>query len=240
VELAPDAQEPSNGISEYSKPRGKAQPTTFGWIWLAVIALVYLAVWPVGWFDNATELTPDHSDILGYCFGAAAILAIVSGIVIFVQSEGAKAARIALALVTALASGIGGALLSSTIANIIENHIDFPAGKTRTFRALLPIGRAYRMDSRTGSSWIIQPVIWTNIDITQSDYRFMLSHRGWNGRGPEPDSVSSRAYFCARVLIQQSGDALRVLNAGRSTLPDGAVGICSEMASKDSSLTLVT
>lgn len=240
MQPASGPQELSSGRSRDPIPSGKARPTTIGWIWIAAIALVYLAVWPVGWFDNATELTPDHSDILGYCFGAAGILALVSGIVVFIQSRGAKAPRMILAIVVALASGICGVLLSSTIANIIENRIDFPAGKTRTFRALLPIGRAYRMDSRMGSSWIIQPVIWTNIDITQSDYRYMLSRRGWDGRGSEPKSVSSGGYFCAKVLVQQSVDALRVLHAGRLTLPAGTIGICSEMASKDPGLTIIT
>ena len=236
----------SLGVQDRSKeppeapiPPSKARPTTFGWIWLAAVTAVYIAVWPAGWFDTATELTPDHSDILDYCFYVAGVLALVSGVVLFVQSKGSTIGRLGLAFVASLAGGIGSLLLSSTVANIIENRIDFPADKTNTFRGLLPIGRAYRMDSRTGSSWIIQPLIWTNIDITQSDYRFMLSHRGWSGKGSEPDDVRSDGYFCARALMQKAGGAIRVLHAGHSRLPSGTIGICSEMQAADRSAVVV-
>lgn len=220
-------------------PPGKAKLTKVAWMWAAGIAIAFALMWLASGYDDATELTPDHSDILGYCFDAAGLIAVASAVVAFFQSKGAITARVGLAFCFALEGGLATILLSGRIANIIENRIDFPASNTKTFRALLPIGRAYRTDSRMGSSWIIQPVIWTNIDITQADYRFMLLHRGWDGERPEPKTVSSGGYFCANVLMQQSGDALRVLHAGSSRLPAGTIGICSEMESKDSKLTVV-
>ena len=211
----------------------------FAWLWAAAIAIAFVLMWLLSGSDNATELTPDHTDVLNYCFYAAGLITFLSALVGFFQSKGAMNARIRLAFVFALEGGLATILISDRVASIIENRIDFPPSTTRTFRALLPIGRAYRMDPRTGSSWIIQPVIWTNIDITHPDYRFMLFHRGWNGEGPEPSSLSSDGYFCADVVMQQSGEALRVLHAGSSKLPTGTIGICSEMASKNPKLTVV-
>jgi hypothetical protein len=139
-----------------------------------------------------------------------------------------------------LIGGLATVLLLSTVANIIENRRDFPPERTRTFGALLPIERAYRMDSRTGSSWIIQPApIWSNIDIAHADYSFMLARSGTGSTRKEPSNVPSRSYFCAKVTMQQSGEALRVLHAGSQALPAGSVGVCSEMASKEPSLTVI-
>jgi hypothetical protein len=215
--------------------------TKFAWIWLAVLALATIFVWPLGRFDTTTELTPDHSDILEYCFWIAGLVAVVSMAVCFFQSKGALPSRILLSLLCfGLLGGLSTVLLLSTVANIIENRWDFPPERTRTFGALLPIERAYRMDSRTGSSWIIQPApIWSNIDISHDDYRFMLARTGAANARKEPSNVSSQSYFCAKVTMQQSGEALRVLHAGSQALPSGSVRVCSELASKEPSLTVI-
>jgi hypothetical protein len=227
-------------VEEKAKPP-RVKLTKLAWVWLAVLALAMISVWPLGGLDTATELTPDHSDILEYCFWIAGLIAVVSMAVCFFQSEGALPSRILLSLLfLGFLGGLSTHLHLSTVANIIENRRDIPPERTRTFGALLPIERAYRMDSRTGSSWIIQPApIWSNIDIAHGDYRFMLARTGAANARKEPSDVPSRSYFCAKVTMQESGDALRVLHAGSQALPPGSVGICSEMASKEPSLTVV-
>lgn len=215
--------------------------TRVAWWWLGALALALVSVWPLGHFDNATELTPDHSDTLAYCFWAAGIVAVSSALVCFSQSKGSLASRVLMS--TLVFGGLGGLatlLLLSTIANIIHNHRDFPPETTQTYWALLPIERAYRADFRTGSSWIIQPApIWSNIDISHSDYSLMLGRPASGGERSEPSSVSSRSHFCAKVEMQQSGDALRVLQAGTQKLPPGTVGVCSEMVASEPSLPVV-
>lgn len=225
---------------EQAKP-ARVKMTKFAWVWLGVSAVAMISVWPLDRFDTATELTPDHSDTLEYCFWAAGLVAISSMAVGFFHSKGSLASRIWLSLACfGLLGGLASVLLLSTVARIIENRQDFPPETTRTFAAMLPIERAYRMDSRTGSSWIIQPApIWSNIYIAHSDYTFMLARSGTPSARKEPSNVPSRSYFCAKVTMQQSGEALRVLDAGAQALPSGSVGICSEMASKQRSLTLI-
>jgi hypothetical protein len=228
-------------MDEQSQPTSGVKLTKFAWLWLGGLALAMISVWPLGWFDTATELTPDHSDILEYCFWLAALVDVISVAVCFFQSKGALASRLLLSVFCfGLIGGLATILLLGTAANIIENHHDFPSESTRTFGALLPIERAYRMDSRTGSSWIIQPApIWSNIDITHADYSFMLARSGTLKPREEPSNVPSHSYFCAKVTMQESGEALRVLHAGRQALPSGSVGVCSEIASKEPSLTLI-
>lgn len=212
--------------------------TKAAWWWLGVLGLAMLSVWPLGRFDDATELTPDHTDVLDYCFWLAGAVALLSALVCFFQSSGRLFSRLFLSFFCfALLGGLSSLLVTSTIANIIENRRDFPPGETRTYWTLLPIQRAYRTDSRTGSSWIIQPApIWSNIDIAHSDYRFMLTRSRSAIGGSEPSSLPSRSYFCARVLMQKSGEALRVLHAGKQALPPGTVGVCSEMVRREPTL----
>jgi hypothetical protein len=121
---------------------------------------------------------------------------------------------------------LGAFSLSSQIANLVEMRIDFPPGKSRTYPALLVIWRAYRTQGK-GQSWNIQTApIWSNLDVTRSDYEFMLAHRGPKDQGRNPDEISSHGFFCARVMVQQSGSAFRVLNAGSQKLPAGTVIVC--------------
>ncbi len=212
--------------------------TKRAWWWLGVLGIAMVSVWPLGHFDNTTELTPDHTDVLEYCFWFAGAVALTSASVCFFQSSGRLFSRILLSVCCfALLGGMSSLLVTSTVANIIENRRDFPAGETRTYWTLLPIQRAYRMDSRTGSSWIIQPApIWSNIDIAHSDYTFMLTRSKSDTNASEPSSLPSRSYFCAKVMMQSSGEALRVLHAGRQSLPPGTVGVCSEMMAKEPAL----
>ena len=92
--------------------------------------------------------------------------------------------------------------------------------------ALLLISRAYRTEGK-GQSWSIQTMpIWSNLNITQVDYDCMLHHRRPEDIGHNTNEISSRGYFCAHVTMQQSGSALRVLNAGSRKLPSGTIVIC--------------
>lgn len=229
-------------MEEEQKPKaGKVKLTRLAWVWFGVLGLSMLSTWPLGHFDNATELTPTHDDILDYCFWVAGFIAIASMVIGFLQSEGALASRLLMSVLGfGILGGVAGVLVLGTIASIIENREDFPPQATRTFTALIPIERAYRMDSRTGSSWIIQPYSFgVNIDIAHADYRLMLTRSGAANVSKEPWNVPSRRYFCAKVTAQQSGEALRVLHAGSQALPPGSVGVCSEMASNDHSLPVI-
>jgi hypothetical protein len=220
--------------------RPKVTLTKGAWLWLGMLSLAMVSTWPLGHFDDATELTPDHSDILEYCFWLAGAVAVASVPFSFLRSNGKLLSRLVLSIFGfGLIGFIATLSVASTVANIVENQLDFPSGKTQTSWTLLPIERAYRMESRTGSSWIIQPApIWSNIDIAHSDYRLIIDRSNFS-RDPEPSSLPSRSYFCAKVMMQRSGNALRVLHAGKQALPPGSLGVCSEMAAREPSLPIL-
>lgn len=67
----------------------------------------------------------------------------------------------------------------------------------------------------------------------------MVARSGMANARKEPSNVPSRSYFCAKVTMQQSGEALRVLHAGKQALASGSVHVCSEVALKEPSLTVI-
>lgn len=199
------------------------------WIWglgigPVILVLLYLVL---GWFDNATELTPDHDNILRACFAIAGLSGLVSGVLCVLKSKGlAGWRRAGLALSLGFLGFLAVFLVSSRTANIVEGLVDFPPSETRTHQTLLLISRAYQTHGK-GRSWNIQTTpIWSNLDITEDDYEFMLAHRRVGDNARDPDEIVSKGYFCAYVTVQESGKALRVLHAGSHKLPKGSVFIC--------------
>jgi len=51
----------------------------------------------------------------------------------------------------------------------------------------------------------------------------MQNNRRPGDDGRNPNEISSLDYFCAKVTIEQSDKALRILHAGSGKLPQGTV-----------------
>ena len=201
---------------------------TINWgIWLGgPLALVALDM-VLRSSDTRTEITPSHHDVLNVCSALGGLGALgLASVAIFSRQSMRVWQRVFLAMSLALVGFLSVFMLSSRIATLAENHLDFPATRTRTFTGHLLISRAYRIQGKGQSCNIQTMPIWSNLNITPGDYQFMLDHRLPRDLGRNPDEISSRGYFCARVTMQQSGSALRVLNAGDHALPSGTVVIC--------------
>lgn len=220
-----------------SSANSKVKLTRLGCWWLGILVGTAALGWILEWFDRATELTPDHSAPLDISFIVACVLAVASAALIFSQSEGRISGRLVMSVIVAPIFAILAVVLSvNEIATLIENHNDFPPAKTRTFQGLLFISRAYQTHGK-GRSWNIQTTpVWSNLYITEADYDYMLSHRRPGDKGTDPDEISSEGYFCAKVIFQRSGEALRILNAGTYKLPMGTVRTCSSFIAADPSL----
>jgi hypothetical protein len=201
---------------------------------------MFAAGWIVGWFRHPTALTPSHDGALQVSFVVAAVVAIISAAVIFWQSEGSLFRRLLISMVVApIGAIVGVGILLSEAALLIAQREDFAPATTRTFDGLLLIGRAYQTHGKS-RSWNIQTTpIWSNLEVSQADYNFMLAHRALNDTGRDPDEISSDDYFCANVTLQASGTAIRVLQAGTHKLPKGTVGICSELMVRNPGLRVI-
>jgi hypothetical protein len=205
--------------------RSKARKGILGcFIAIGSLLLLYIVL---GMFDNTTELSPDHDGVLLACFAIAGLSGVALGIIGIRESKGIPVWRRApLALALSLLGFLAVFLASSRTATTVEGLIDFPSGKTRSYTTLLLISRAYQAHGK-GRSWNIQTTpIWSNLNITEDDYQFMLAHRRVGDDTRDPDEISSHGFFCAHVTIQQSGNAIRILHAGGQKLPKGSVVIC--------------
>ena len=208
-----------------SEDQPEARTALWGWfIGFGVLFVLYLVL---GRYDNFTELRPDHDNVLTFCFAVAGLSALLcGGAAILCSKKMPVSNRIGLAIAFVLLGFLCVFLVSNRVAEISEGLLDFPPSKTTSRQALLMISRAYHTEGKN-PSWVIQPkTIWSNLDITEDDYHFMQTHRRVGDDGHDPDEISSVGYFCARVTLQQSGDAQRVIHAGAHKLPEGTVIIC--------------
>ncbi len=195
------------------------------WLW-GPLGLVALDM-ALGWSDRSTEITPSHDGVLNFCFALSGLGALGLASVAVLSHQKMKAwRRIYFAICLGLVGFLSVFLLSSRVAHLVQNYRDFPASSTRTFTGNLLISRAYATHGK-GQSWSIQTMpIWSNLSITKGDYQFMLDHRRPGDPTLSSDEISSKGYFCAQVKMQQSGNALRVLNAGSNPLPSGTIVLC--------------
>jgi hypothetical protein len=134
--------------------------------------------------------------------------------------------RIALPLAIMFEAALGVFMIGNQVSSLVEGWRDFPAATSHTREGLIPISRAYQTHGK-GSSQSIQTMpIWSDLEITEEDFAFMKSNRSPSDPGRNPDEISSRGYFCAKVMVEQSGEALRILHAGSQKLTKGTVVIC--------------
>lgn len=178
-------------------------------------------------FDTTTELIPDHENVSQACLLLGGLGAAVATAVALLQwKKLAIAQRVMWPPAFALLGFLTLFMVSSEAADVIENRIDFPPAQTKTFNGFLLISRAYWTHGK-GQSWNIQTMpVWSNMEITQEDYDFMLSHRPAGQNAASRDEITSKGYFCAHVTMQRTDKALRVLHAGRGKLPQGSITLC--------------
>ena len=214
--------------------QSKAKNTLpLGWF-VGVAILLFLAFLSL-LFNNTTELTPSHDRALNACLAVAALSGLVCvGLCIRDSKEMTAPRRVLLAPLVRIFVFITVFVTSSAAAQMVEGFIDFPPGRTITYKnALLPISRAYHVHVK-GQTWHIQTPtpIWGDFTITRDDYQFMLAHRRPGDTGHDPDEIASQGYFCARVTVERAGNAVRVMHAGMRTLPLGTVVVCPSLAGR--------
>ena len=181
----------------------------------------------LGWFDTTTELIPTHERLDQACLAIAALCGLLAGATcVYLTRRLTIIQRIMLPLVIMLEAAIGIFMVANHAASIAEGFLDFPTGKTHTRQVLFHISRAYHTHGKGSSQYIQTMPIWSNLEITREDFAFMQNNRRPGDDGHNPDEISSRGYFCAKVTIQQSDKSLRILHAGSQKLPEGTVIHC--------------
>lgn len=190
------------------------------------LALIPLSL-ILGRFDTTTELIPTHENILQACFTVAALGGLLAGGAgVFLTKRLTIIQRVMLPLVFIFVTAIGVFLMADHTSSIVEGWLDFPSGKTHTRQVLFQIARGYQTHGKGASQYIQTMPIWSNLEINTEDFAFMQNNRRPGDDGHNPDEISSRGYFCARVTTEESDKALRILHAGSQKLPPGTVILC--------------
>lgn len=212
-----------------TEPTDNKRPVPARGIWtlfLGCLSLIPLSM-VVGWFDTTTELFPTHPMVDQACLAGAAICGLVAaGTAIYLSKRLTVIQRIIIPLVIMIEAAIGVFLITNHAASVVEGWLDFPTGKTHTRQAMIQISRAYQTHGKGGSQYIQTMPVWSNLEITQQDLTFMRNHRRAGDDGHNPDEISSQGYFCAKVTIEETESAVRVLYSGSHKLPEGTVTFC--------------
>jgi len=202
---------------------------------LVIVPLALLAAWwLLGWFDDKTELLPTHDGAIVACFGLACLAAgacFYYAVTLYRDmAEVSRPPRGVGVLAAAVVGFISMMMLTSRVAGLIEEAIDFPPDQTHTFQVIQPISRAYHSHGKS-QSWTIQTMgAFYNLDITEEDYDWMSAHRKPGDGGANPDDIPSDGHFCARITLQRAGQAVRILHAGSQKLPQGTMMVCPAAA----------
>jgi hypothetical protein len=179
------------------------------------------------WFNTTTELIPTHEKIDQACLAIAALCGLLTFCTgIYLTRKLTIIQRIMLPLVIMLVAAIGIFMVANDTASIMEGRLDFPAGKTHKRQVLLQISRAYQTHGKGSSQYLQTMPIWSNLEITREDFAFMRNNRRPGADDHNPDEISSDGYFCAKLAIEESDKALRILHAGSQKLPGGTVILC--------------
>ncbi len=185
----------------------------------------------VGWFDNTTELLPRHERADVACLIVAGLCGVLAGGTgIYLTRKLKLSQRIVLPLVITLEAAVGVFLVTGHAASIVEGWADFPAGKTELRQVLIRIGLAYRTHGKSASQYIRTMPFGSDLEINGKDFTYMQSHRGPGDNGRDPDRIASGGFFCAKVMVERSDNALRILHAGSHKLPEGTVIVCPDAA----------
>jgi hypothetical protein len=225
----PSVERPGDNTPEaqpVKKPQTAPARTIQG-LFLGSVSLLGLAA-ILGRFDTTTELVPTHEAIqeVSLIIGGFAGL-LVCATAIYLTRMLSIIQRVMLPLGLMFVTAIGVFLVANRSASIVEGWVDFPKEKSHTIQALLRISRAYQTHGKGASQYIQTMPIWSNLEITREDFTLMQAHRSPDDAGKNPDEILSRGYFCAKVEIEQSGNALRILHSGSQKLPQGTVVPCA-------------
>ena len=195
-------------------------------LWIVSPLLLLLIYGVLGWLDTSTELAPSHDRVLHGCVLAAGSAGLLYGAWSLRRSKGMAAwQRAPLTCFLTITGAMAVFMTGCRVAAIVEAFADFPPAKTKTYPGMLLIGRAYQTYGK-GRSWHIEMIPFTSdFYITETDYKFMLAHRKSGKPEQDQDEIAGNG-FCAQVMMQQSGNAVRVLHAGSQKLPAGTIVIC--------------
>ncbi|MXP28838.1 hypothetical protein GRI58_08390 [Porphyrobacter algicida] len=210
-----------------------------GKLWVGACASLLLLSSVLGWFENTTLLTP-HADEFFVIFGLLSGFISIFGIIVLFNSTDSwpYANSIGFSIAGAFLSFIIIMTFIASLFDFAEGMVQFPADKTQTFKALIPIVSASHTQLSKSVSWTIKPAQFpVDIQITRKDWEFMVARQKTLGIRNNSNIMEIDGYFCANAIMQKSSNLLRIVYGGTYypwsmdfILPSGSIVVCPSEA----------
>ena len=183
--------------------------------------LSLFALWCVFAFSShSVQIAPRPENGPGPIWSAISF-GLVGGILGLIATQNDKTGLPKSVIAFGTAAAIGAVMLYGPVAAAIHGSVDFPSSTTREYRTFLPILHANHRNGRTQSWWVRLAQYNVDMEIVGQDYRFMD-----NISGKSAGTIASNNYFCADVVIQQSGGAIRIMHTTVGALHPHSIVVC--------------
>jgi hypothetical protein len=192
--------------------------------------LFWIVMWIMATADQATYFGFDHAfqiEIEALLVWPPFACVCVRLAWIYDQRKRSSTERVFTSLITG--STFAGFIISAfaMLATRIDHAVLFPAATTRTLTGVeAPIAKVYAKHGKGGGWFIALPPVSDSIRITHHDFTSMLVGSRRHYPMLNSDRFPAISRWCAHVTIQLSGASGRLLHAGESALPVGAIHPC--------------
>lgn len=197
---------------------GKQSTTVRTQIYISILALAPVAaLFAFSLTDSSTDLTPGHADVVVTVALAVAVLAAIlaGGLLIWLKPP-LRGPRIVAIPAMALVSGLLVGLLTLNSADRILQLVDFSGHVVRSERQF-QITRAYVSHGKGVSYHIQLADPFADLSLTRDNYVAIF------GTSEEVKPIG----YCLNALIEQKGQAMRIMYPSVHPIPDGRVGRCA-------------
>jgi hypothetical protein len=188
---------------------------------LAVHQLLRLA-------DTLTPLTPTDEAGVPLARSAALLVGVGCAILTFRLSPGARGgARIASSAAVGLATLLLALQSGEVLISWSAQAAAFPANRTIQYRGYLHLDRVMRVSGKWGGNFV-RLVPWEiDLKISNDDYNAVHGALGKVPRAADdPTNEPDVRQFCVQGVLQQAGDALRIVSEPGHILPRGSIVRC--------------
>ncbi len=202
--------------------------TVFAACWVGALCVLGLASFVAPLSLKDTELMPRHDAGLWMPLAAATIIGLASLFVLWRQTRGAAIYRGAVAAAFACWAMICTVKLGTAMIDGYDLSHDFPAGQVQTYAFDWPIDRAYVRNESSGRGSVtryyvhLTPAWDKDWHISRHDFADLQAQAG-----TKADQVDSHGRFCAHVMLQKAGTAVRIVGVTNLRgIPSDSLHLC--------------
>jgi hypothetical protein len=175
-----------------------------------------VALFAFSWTDRSTDLTPGHAEhVVTFAASAAGVAALLALFLLIWLKPPLRGPRLVSVPILAFVSAVLVGLLALNSADRILQLVDFSGNVTRGQRQF-SIARAYVSHGKGVSYHLQLAEPFADLSLTHDDYTATF------GASEEVRPIG----YCLDALIEQKGDAMRIMYPSVHPIPPGRVRHC--------------